>query len=77
MTLPKVSQNILGDDRGGWGELRNFLIGDLSVCVSVTVITQLTADGPGTGEVQVHPQQVQASSGWMVRRRVLNHSNPV
>jgi len=37
----------------------------------VTVITQLTADGPGTGEVQV-----QASSGWMVRRWV-NHFGPV
>jgi len=27
--------------------------------------------------IQVHPQQVQASSGWMVRRWVLNHSSPV
>jgi len=44
----------------------------LGISIFVTVITQLTADGPGMGEVQV-----QASSGWMVRRRVLNHSGPM
>jgi len=33
--------------------------------------------GLGTGEVQVHPQQDQASSGWMVRWWVLNHSGPM
>jgi hypothetical protein len=54
---------------GGGEEVEEFL--DLGILISVTVITQLTVDGPGTGEVQV-----QASNGWMVRQRV-NHSDPV
>jgi hypothetical protein len=47
------------------------------VCLSVYLWRWASTGGLGMGKVQVHPQQVQASSGWMVRWRVLNHSGPM
>jgi len=47
------------------------------VCMSVSLWRWASTGGLGTREVQVHPQQVQASNGWMVRRWVLNHFGPV
>jgi len=48
-----------------------------SLGLSVSQWRWASTGGLGMGEVQVHPQQVQASSGWMVDRWVLNHSGPL